>query len=109
MTGPYLELHCDKVAPGAALGIAFGDASIAVFNVDGRYYAVDDLCVRCGAQLANGPLRQTVVECAGCGWRYDVSTGALVSLPAIRIDGYPVRVNPDDAMLVIVLPARTST
>lgn len=107
MTRPYVELHFDRVAPGEVLSIAFGDAAIAVFNVDGHYYAVDDLCLRCGSQLARGSLRQTVIECAGCGWRYDVATGAQVSLPAIRIDAYPVRVDAQERTLAIVLPART--
>lgn len=109
MTKPYLALHFDKVAPGKVLAIAFGDAAIAVFNVDGNHYAVDDLCVRCGSPLADGLLRQTVVECGGCGWRYDVATGAQVSLPAIRLDTYPVRVDAAERTLAVLLPARART
>ena len=53
------------------------DTGIALFNVAGAIFAVDDFCVRCGASLAAGKLKGTEVACSGCDWRYDVTTGRL--------------------------------
>jgi 3-phenylpropionate/trans-cinnamate dioxygenase ferredoxin subunit len=67
--------------------------AIAVFNVDGDLYAVEDLCTHDGGELAGGPLHGTEVECPRHGARFDLRSGAALCPPAYAaIAKFPVRV-----------------
>src|SRR5712691_8014272 len=64
--------------------------SVALFNVEGRYYAVDNVCPHRGGPLGEGDLEGAVVSCPWHAWRWDVTTGANVNNPAIKLGCYPV-------------------
>jgi len=90
--------HFEEVAPvqqlacGTAIVCDVDHTAVAVFNVDGRVFAVDDLCVRCGSSLASGRLVGGIVSCSGCDWQYDVETGRVNDVPALRIDTFEVKI-----------------
>ncbi|GAC1321562.1 MAG: non-heme iron oxygenase ferredoxin subunit [Chloroflexota bacterium] len=70
-----------------------GDHEVAVCNVDGSYYAVDDLCTHDGGSLDQGELEDAEIECPRHGARFDVRTGAATQLPAFEpISTHEVRV-----------------
>lgn len=73
--------------------------TLAVFNVDGRFYAVDNACPHRGGPLGEGELEGTVVRCPWHAWRWDVTTGANANNPALKVPCYPVTVT-DGAVLV---------
>ena len=77
------------------LGVHVNERPIAPFQVDGEVFAVDDGCARCGASLAAGTLDGCDVECAGCGWHYDVVTGCVRGVPRLRIDTFAVQTRGD--------------
>ena len=58
--------------------------AIAVFNVDGSYYAIDDVCTHDGGPLADGEFRGTEVQCPRHGARFDVRTGKALCFPAFE-------------------------
>ena len=64
--------------------------TVAVFNVDGRFYAIDNECSHRGGPLADGDLEGKVVVCPWHAWRWDVTTGANVNNPAVRVACYPI-------------------
>ena len=66
--------------------------SVAIFNVDGRFYAIDNECPHRGGPLGEGVLDGAVVRCPWHAWRWDVSTGANVNNPAVKIACLPVTV-----------------
>ena len=66
--------------------------TIALFNVAGEYHAVDNACPHRGGPLGEGDLDGTAVVCPWHAWRWDVTTGANVNNPAIRIPRFPVTV-----------------
>ncbi|HEY2817694.1 MAG TPA: Rieske 2Fe-2S domain-containing protein, partial [Casimicrobiaceae bacterium] len=67
-----------SLAPGQGVRVTIAEhCAVALFDVEGRMFAIDDLCVRCGTSLAEGTLTDTVVSCIGCDWRYDVKTGCV--------------------------------
>jgi len=49
------------------------------------------MAARCGASLAAGTLDGCDVECAECGWRYDVVTGCVRGVPTLRLDTFAVQ------------------
>lgn len=69
---------------------------IALANVDGEYYAIDDVCTHDGGPLGEGELIGEQVECPRHGARFDVRTGKAMTLPAIfPVKSYPVRIEGD--------------
>lgn len=83
-------------APASALPLRVEGASgpIALFAVGGTVHAIEDACLRCGTTLVTGAQDGAVVTCRACGWRYDVSSGCLVGLPALRLATFRVRQSP---------------
>jgi 3-phenylpropionate/trans-cinnamate dioxygenase ferredoxin subunit len=74
-----------------------GGVRIALCNVDGTYYAIDDVCTHDGGPLDQGELEGNLVECPRHGARFDVTNGRPVVLPAVRpVKTYPVEVVGDD-------------
>jgi nitrite reductase/ring-hydroxylating ferredoxin subunit len=65
--------------------------TIALFDVGGTIHAIEDGCLRCGSTLVRAVQDGAVATCPGCGWRYDVSTGCVVGLPALRLATFRVR------------------
>jgi len=66
---------------------------IAVFNVGGTYYAVEDVCTHDDGPVAEGELYGFEIECPRHGARFDIRTGAVLRMPAVEpIRWFPVRV-----------------
>ena len=60
------------------------DKDIAIFNVEGDFYAIDDLCSHAEASLAEGEVFDCKVECPLHGAEFDLKTGQAVTLPATK-------------------------
>ncbi|UXI67164.1 non-heme iron oxygenase ferredoxin subunit [Tahibacter amnicola] len=70
-----------------------GDVAIAVFNIDGTLYAIEDLCTHDGGELTGGVVEGFEVECPRHGARFDVRTGAVLCPPAYEPTAkFPVKV-----------------
>lgn len=81
-----------EIGPGQALWIEIEDEPIAVWNVNGEFYATQDTCTHEEASLSEGDLWGDVVECPLHGAQFDVRTGAVLSLPAVfPLRTFPVR------------------
>ena len=79
-----------------------GGQRIALCNVGGTFYAIQDLCTHDDGPLGEGTLRGDVVECPRHGARFDVRTGAAVRMPAIvPVKTYPVRVDGADVVVEV--------
>jgi len=65
----------DECPPGEAREFVAGDRVIALFHVDGVYYALDGMCPHQGGPLGQGQLTGGVVTCPWHGWQFDVRTG----------------------------------
>ena len=89
----------DSIGPGRAMSVTVAGGSIALFNVDGHLYALDDACILCGTSLALGLIDGLSVLCAGCDWRYDVTNGCVHGIPGLRIDTFSVTVADAHVML----------
>ena len=79
-----------------------GDLRIALCNVNGRFYAIDDVCTHDGGPLDQGELQGQLVECPRHGAKFDVTDGRAVVLPAVRpVKTYPVQVDGDDVRVEV--------
>ncbi|MEX2145677.1 MAG: non-heme iron oxygenase ferredoxin subunit [Candidatus Rokuibacteriota bacterium] len=84
-----------ELATGEGMVIEAGGRSLALFNVEGAYYAIDNTCPHRGGPLAEGDLEGLVISCPWHAWRWDVRTGANVNNPAVRVSCFSVRVQGD--------------
>lgn len=90
----------DIPANGHKLVDLGGGIEVAVFHVDGKYYAIEDLCTHDDGPLAEGELEGCQIICPRHGARFDIRTGEALSLPAYRpVESFPVRV--DDGRVVL--------
>jgi metal-sulfur cluster biosynthetic enzyme/nitrite reductase/ring-hydroxylating ferredoxin subunit len=69
--------------PGKTLVEVEGEM-VAVFHVDGQFYALDDVCTHDGGPLADGELRDHKIACPRHGAKFDIRTGAALTMPAVR-------------------------
>ena len=89
-----------EIAEGTCKIVRVDDQSVAVYLIDGAYYAIDDVCTHDGGPLAEGPLEGAVVECPRHGARFDVRTGQVLAPPAtVPVPTYAVRVVGDDVQI----------
>jgi 3-phenylpropionate/trans-cinnamate dioxygenase ferredoxin component len=91
----------EQVPPGTGMCFAVAGKDVAIFNVGGTIYAMEDSCVHQGASLGSGKLDGKVVTCPGHGMRYDVTTGSTISSPGYGVASYPAKVV-DGKILVAV-------
>jgi nitrite reductase/ring-hydroxylating ferredoxin subunit len=79
-----------------------GGQSVALFNVNGSYFAIENTCPHAGGPLAEGPLDGDVVTCPWHGSRFNVKTGAVLAPPARRsVKSFPVRVTGSDVEIEV--------
>jgi len=81
-----------QIEPGARRAVRAAGADIALFNIDGALHALENSCLHNGAALSGGRVCGKVVACPAHGWRYDVTTGALLAAPEKRLRTFPVEV-----------------
>jgi len=82
----------EDLRPGACISVELPDGSeLAVYNVNGEYYATENFCPHRGARLTEGALCGHVIECGLHGWQFDVRSGECLTVPD-RIRTYRVRV-----------------
>lgn len=91
-----------EIAPGQMKVVSAGRFQIAICNVDGTFYAIEDVCTHDDGPLGEGTLRGSQVECPRHGARFDVKTGAVTRMPAIvPVRTFPVKV--EDGQIFIEL------
>jgi 3-phenylpropionate/trans-cinnamate dioxygenase ferredoxin subunit len=73
-----------EIPPGGKKLLDMDGRAVALFNVYGQFYAIDDVCTHDGGPLADGELRGCEIECPRHGARFDVRTGAVLCMPAFE-------------------------
>lgn len=81
-----------EIRKGQVRTFKIGDHDIALCNVEGTYFATQNLCTHDGGPLGEGEMLGYEIECPRHGGRFDVRTGEVTALPPIfPIKTYPVR------------------
>ena len=88
------------IAPGTVRVFDVDGQAVAVANVDGQFYAFADVCTHDNGPVAEGELDGCVIECPRHGARFDITTGAVLSMPAVvDLPVYDLAVEGDDIRL----------
>ena len=96
MSHPIRVAGVADVKPGAGKVVNANGKAIALFNVDGAIYAIDNTCLHKGGPLGEGTLNGDCVTCPWHGWRFNVKTGASLTNPAAKVSRYEVKVDNGD-------------
>ena len=86
----------NDIPPGQGKTIQVGGKNIAVFNVEGTFYAVDDTCLHRGGPLGEGELTGHLVACPWHGWKYDLRTGISITNPAAKVGCYETKIEGEE-------------
>ena len=85
--------------PGKSIECLAEGQIVALFNVDGVFYALDGVCPHQGGPLATGQLAGSIVACPWHGWKFDVATGRHTAGPTVRQRSFAVRVEGHDVLI----------
>ncbi|MGE5325908.1 MAG: Rieske (2Fe-2S) protein [Deltaproteobacteria bacterium] len=84
--------NLSEVAPGTAKAVDVNGQLIALFNVDGAIFALDNTCLHQGGPLGEGLLEGDVITCPWHMWEYNVRTGEKVGHPELKVNRYEIQV-----------------
>lgn len=91
----------DQLPVGRGTTVTLNGNDIALYNVGGTIYAMDDGCLYQGLSLGTSRLEGKIVTCRGHGWRYDVTTGNTVHVLDYGLKSYPVKVVDGDILVAV--------
>jgi nitrite reductase/ring-hydroxylating ferredoxin subunit len=85
MEGDFVKVAETKdVQASQMIAVEVNGEKVCIANVEGRYYAIGNVCTHMSGPLAEGKLEEHVVQCPWHGSRFDIRTGEVVRPPAIR-------------------------
>ena len=86
----------DEIPTGAIREFQVNGRTLALANVDGKFYAINNTCLHRGGPLGQGELQGKVVTCPWHGWQYDVTSGKVSANPSVGVDCYAIEMRGDD-------------
>ncbi len=103
MKGYKKVLQASDLPPGSGTTVKVGPTAVALFNVEGSFYAIDDTCVHAGGPLGAGALDGEVVTCPWHGWQFNVKKACAVMSEEITVKRYGTQVE-EEAVYISVDP-----
>jgi nitrite reductase (NADH) small subunit len=89
----------DEVPAGTVRELQVEGKAIALANVGGKFYAINNTCLHRGGPLGQGVLVGKVVTCPWHGWQYDVTNGKVLQNPTVGVDCYAIEVRGQDVFV----------
>lgn len=93
---PMRTAKTNEINPGTIREFHVEGRAIAVANVEGKFYAINNTCLHRGGPLGQGAMNGKVVTCPWHGWQYDLTTGKVTQNPSVGVDCYPLEVRGED-------------
>src|SRR5690625_5474486 len=84
----------DELESGDSRTVWLDDTEVAVINLNGKYYAIEDICNHDGGELTGGCIEGNEIECPRHGARFDITTGEFLAPPAYdNVETYRTRIH----------------
>lgn len=94
----------DQIPPGTCKSVGVQGVFIALCNVQGTVYALDNTCPHAGGPIGEGTLAGEVITCPWHGWRFNVRTGERPENPDFKLAQCRVRIEREEIQVAIPLP-----
>jgi nitrite reductase (NADH) small subunit len=91
----------NELSPGQGMIAQAEGREIALFNVGGHFFAIDNTCLHRGGPLGEGELQDQTVTCPWHGWQFNVTTGESAVNPAVKVQTFPVQVEGGNVLVEI--------
>ena len=95
------DLMADEITPGTCRLGTVGDKQVAIFNVDGQFYATQAECTHRGGPLCEGALWGDIVTCPWHGLEFHVPSGRCVAYPDVKLRTFEVVERDGDVVVVL--------
>ena len=102
MTDFVRAIAVSDLAPGQCTEVTVGETAVALYNVNGTFYATSNLCLHRGGPLGQGMLEGPEVMCPWHAWSWNVTTGENAANGSLRIPTYEVKV--EDGHVLVRVP-----
>jgi NAD(P)H-dependent nitrite reductase small subunit len=99
MIGFVTVARVGDIAPGTGRQVTVQERWIGLFNVKGRFYALDNICLHRGGPLSEGVVAGNIVTCPWHGWQFDLTNGILVQDPSVGVTVHETRVMGDEVQV----------
>ncbi len=76
-------------------------AEVALFNIDGKFHAIENFCPHKGYPLADSRIYGNIVECDLHGWRFDIASGECLTKKSCSLESYEVVI--EDGLIKILV------
>lgn len=98
----YLTVCRDhELAPGTAKMFVVKGKEIALYNIEGNFYATQQACLHRQGPLSEGEIENHTVTCPWHGWQYDLITGENLFDRKTKLTTYPVRVENGEVQVAV--------
>jgi nitrite reductase/ring-hydroxylating ferredoxin subunit len=102
----WLEVaKTSDLSPGEVMYVEVGNDPVALINLDGEYFALNDMCTHQDASLSDGEVVGDEIECPMHGGAFEIRTGLPANFPVVvAVETYAVKTE-GDAVFVAKRPA----
>ena len=87
------------IKPGENKIVSVDGEEVALFNVEGQFFALSNTCPHRGGPLGEGFLEGDVVTCPWHGWRFNVKDGVNAVMPTVKVPCFQVKVEGNDVLV----------
>ncbi|MBI4231554.1 MAG: Rieske 2Fe-2S domain-containing protein [Planctomycetes bacterium] len=87
------------VPPGQKKVFQVAGKDVAVFNAEGKFYALENTCPHAGGPLGEGMFSGTVITCPWHGFQFNVTTGGHVLGRGLKVSCFPIKVQGNDILI----------
>ena len=96
----YKVATIDEIAPGSGKKVQVNGEDVAVFNFNGEFYAIGDLCPHRGAPLSEGFLDAGKVFCPWHCFDFNLKTGGCGTVESLSVPSYEIKIDGEDLLIM---------
>lgn len=102
MTKEFIVAKTNEIPLGSCKQVEVDGDPIAIFNLDGKFYATSDICTHAHAYLSEGHIHGDVVTCPLHGAEFNIKTGKNLKMPAVTpVQTYKIKIEGDLIKIVV--------
>lgn len=91
--------NLSEIPPGSIKEVQVGGKTLALANVGGTFFAIDNTCLHRGGPLGQGQLAGRIVTCPWHGWQFDVTNGKAVQNPSAGVGCFRTEVQGEEVLV----------